>query len=128
MVQTAHAKKQAEQPITDDITRLVEAAQSKQARDITVLDLRGSSDVTDFFVICTADVDSHARAITDAIVEAQRTATGRKPWHIEGTSMMNWVLIDYVDVVVHIMREDTRKFYGLEEIWGDAKRTDYPTE
>ncbi|HDS74907.1 MAG TPA: ribosome silencing factor [Firmicutes bacterium] len=128
MVQTAQAEKQADRTISDDVARLVEAARSKKARDIAVLDLRGSSDVTDFFVICTADVDSHARAIADGIVESQRIATGRKPWHIEGTDKMNWVLIDYVDVVVHIMRDDTRKFYGLEEIWGDASRTDYPNE
>lgn len=127
MGQTAHAENQTGSPLRDDVVTLVEAAQSKIARDITVLDLRGASDVTDYFLICTADAESHARAISDAIIETYQRATQRKPWHIEGTDKLNWVLIDYVDVVVHIMREDVRTFYSLEDIWGDAPRTDYPS-
>ena len=73
------------------------------------------------------DVDS-PRARLPMRLSKRSDKHGRKPWHIEGADMMNWVLIDYVDAVVHVMSEDTRKFYGLEEIWGDAQRTDYPNE
>ena len=100
---------------------LVEAAQSKKATDLVVLDLRASTDVTDYFVICTADADVHARAIVDAVSEAL-IPLGRRPWHVEGQDTLSWVLVDFVDVVVHVFREDARRFYALEEMWADAPR------
>lgn len=95
-------------------------ALEKKASDINVLDLRKVSDVTDYFVICSADVEIHARAIADHIIESQKKR-GIRPWHNEGYQNSKWILLDYVHVVVHIFLRETREFYGLERLWGDAK-------
>lgn len=124
MEQTAHVHATTSIPLPAHIARLVEAVRSKQARNPVLLDLRSSTDVADFFLICSADVDVHARAISDAAacaLEPERT-----PWHVEGADSLNWVLIDFVDTVVHVFREDARRFYGLEEIWADAPRVELP--
>jgi ribosome-associated protein len=101
--------------------QIAQAALEKNARDVVIMDLRGSTDVTDFFVICTADADTQSRAIKDSVLDAMMEQ-GQKPWHVEGAGDLNWLLIDFVDVVVHIFRDDARQFYGLEGIWGDAQR------
>jgi ribosome-associated protein len=124
MEQTVRVHATTSIPLPSHIARLVEAVQSKQARNPVVLDLRSSTDVADFFLICSADVDVHARAISDAAASA--LVPDRKPWHVEGAGSLNWVLIDFVDTVVHVFREDARRFYGLEEIWADAPRTEFP--
>jgi len=95
-------------------------ALEKKASEIKVLDLRKLSDITDYFVICTAEVELHARAIADHIIESLKKK-GIRPWHNEGYQNSRWILLDYVDVVVHIFLEDTREFYGLEGLWGDAE-------
>jgi len=95
-------------------------ALEKKASEIKVLDLRKLSDITDYFVICTAEVELHARAVADHIIESLKKK-GIRPWHNEGYQNSRWILLDYVDVVVHIFLEDTREFYGLEGLWGDAE-------
>lgn len=95
-------------------------ALEKKASEIKVLDLRELSDVTDYFVTCTAGVELHARAIADHIIESLKKK-GIRPWHKEGYQSSRWILLDYVDVVVHIFLDETREFYGLEKLWGDAK-------
>ncbi len=92
---------------------------SKKAAEIKILDLRNLTTITDFFVICTAHSDTQVKAIADAVIEGAKTI-GERPWHKEGLSQKSWVLLDYVDVVVHIFLKDTREFYGLEKLWGDA--------
>ena len=109
--------------LPESVRLTVEAALSKKATDLVLLDMRQSTDVTDFFVICTADADIHAQAITDAVSEALKPI-GRKPWHVEGRESLSWVLVDFVDTVVHVFRPEARVFYSLEDIWGDAKRVD----
>jgi len=99
----------------------VALAQSKKAEDVVVLDMRDVTDVTDYFVICTGGVDAHVKAIADAIVEGME-AEGERAWHMEGYEGLRWVLVDFVDVVVHVFRGETRDFYALERLWGDAKR------
>jgi len=99
----------------------VALAQSKKAEDVVVLDMRAVTDVTDYFVICTGTVDVHVKTIADAIVEGMKEEGGR-PWHVEGYGGLQWVLIDFVDVVVHVFQPETRDFYALERLWGDAKR------
>lgn len=99
-----------------------EVALSKKAIDVKVLDLRELTSVTDYFVICSGSLDLHVKAISDAIVE-ELEKRKIKVWHIEGYSVLKWVLLDYVDVVVHIFNREIRDFYGLERLWGDA-----PTE
>jgi ribosome-associated protein len=95
-------------------------AVSKKAQDVVILDLRGLSAVTDFFVICSGSSDTHVKAISDAIEEGLE-AKGVRKWHIEGYRHRRWVLLDYVDVVVHIFHHKTRQYYVLERLWGDAK-------
>lgn len=94
-------------------------ALDKKAEDAVIIDLRKLSAATDYFVICTASTDRHVKAIADNVVEGLEQE-GHKPWHIEGYTAKRWVLIDYVDVVVHIFNRDTRAFYSLETLWGDA--------
>jgi ribosome-associated protein len=99
-----------------------EIAIRKKASDVQVLDLRELTSVTDYFVICSGDLDVHVRAISDAIVEGLEKKK-IKVWHVEGYSALKWVLLDYVDIVVHVFDRQVRQFYGLQRLWGDA-----PTE
>lgn len=103
----------------------VEALEAKKARDLVVLDLRTLTDVADYFVICTVEADTHARAAVEAVSEALLPIK-RHPWHVEGADTLTWVLVDFVDVVVHVFREDARQFYALEEMWADAPRVALP--
>ena len=84
-----------------------------------MLDLRKIADFTDYFLVCTGNSDTHVRAVADAVIEGMKKG-GHRPWHVEGYETRKWVLIDFVDVVVHIFQSDTRSFYGLERLWGDA--------
>jgi ribosome-associated protein len=98
------------------VSRLVLA---KKASNIRLLDLRQLTDVTDYFVICTASADLHGRAIAESLVdEMERKKI--KPLHKEGYQKGSWILLDFVDVVVHIFLKEAREFYNLEGLWGDA--------
>ena len=99
---------------------IVDFCLSKKAHDVTLMDVRNISGVTDFFICCHGDAEPQIRAIYEA-VEAGAKKLGQSVWHKEGTDSLNWVLLDYVDVVVHIFKRETREFYGLERLWGDAK-------
>lgn len=106
---------------------IVEGMQENKAKDITVLDLRGvSGSVTDFFVICSGDSTTQVDGISNSVVRFTRKELKEKPWHQEGKQNAEWVLLDYVNVVAHIFYKDARKFYDLEDLWADAKRTDIP--
>ncbi len=94
-------------------------ALEKKAHDIIIMDLKGLSDVADFFVLCTGDSDTHVKAISDWIDDELRRS-GNAPWKTEGTQKLLWVLHDFVDVVVHIFQPSVREFYSLERLWGDA--------
>jgi ribosome-associated protein len=93
---------------------------SKKATDVQLLDLRKVSDVADFFVLCSADSDVQVKAIADAVLDGL-AESDIHPWHREGVSQKQWILLDFIDVVVHVFHKDARKFYGLEKLWGDAK-------
>jgi ribosome-associated protein len=95
------------------------AALEKKAGDVVILDLRKLETLTDFFVICTGDVNQHVRAIADHI-EREMRVRGERVLHREGMEGLNWVLLDYVNVVVHVFRPSFREFYRLEDLWGDA--------
>jgi ribosome-associated protein len=103
-----------------DILHGVEAALGKNAEDPVLLDLRGKSDVADFFLVCHGNSERHIRAIVDAIDERLGQVSGRYPTHVEGRGAAEWVLMDYRDFVVHVFREDRRQFYRLESLWSDA--------
>ena len=86
------------------------------------MDLRGvDGTVTDFFVICEANSTTQIGAIKDSIEKVVREELGEKPWHTEGTSNLEWVLIDYVNVVAHVFNREKRTFFNLEELWADAE-------
>ncbi len=118
--------KQKKDDSTSLMHRVVEAMQDKKAKNITSLDLRKiSNSVTDYFVICDVPSKIQAGAIFDNVLEFVKKETGSNPYHKEGVENAEWILIDYVDVVVHIFQEDTRKFYNLEDLWADAGRKEY---
>lgn len=98
----------------------VKAADDKQANEMVVLDLRKAQAFTDFFVICSGTNSRQVRAIADGIVDAL-AAEGEKPSHVEGYDRSEWILLDYFDFIVHVFMPETRAFYGLERLWGDAE-------
>ena len=92
---------------------------NKKGYDVRLIDLRSLSTFADFFVICSADSDSQVKAIADEIDKSLRDE-GIKCWHKEGYMALSWVLLDYVDVVVHVFKKEAREFYNIEKLWGDA--------
>jgi len=101
------------------VLRAVELCRDRKARDVHIMDLRGLSDATDFFLIATGDSEVHVRAIFEHIVE-ELDHEGVKPAGVEGASAGRWVLIDYIDLIVHVFHPMVREFYQLERLWGDA--------
>ena len=101
---------------------IVDAACDKKAEDVLVLNLRGLCHFTDYFVICHGSSSRQALAIADAIEERMLTEAKRKPKHVEGRRVGDWILMDFIDVVVHVFVDEKREFYGLERLWGDAPR------
>jgi ribosome-associated protein len=100
---------------------IIKAIQGKKGENIISLDLRKIHEaVADFFVICEANNQPQIRAITDFVEDEVRKKCGESPYHYEGKENMQWVIIDYVNIVVHIMMPEQRKFYKLEEMWSDA--------
>lgn len=99
-----------------------ELADSKKAENLVVLDLRKVSSVTDYFVLCTGTSEPHLRAIVDHIGETVERDAGLKPNALDGTTQAGWVVLDYFDVMIHVMRADQREKYDLESLWGDAPR------
>lgn len=95
------------------------AALDHQALDLVILDVQGLSSVTDYFLVCSGRSTTHLRAIADAVREEMKAAEVRV-LHAEGTPESGWMLLDYVDVLVHVFLEETRVYYALERLWGDA--------
>ncbi len=119
-VRTKDKKRTGQNPATALAAAAVDACLSKKGRDVTVMDLRTVSGVADFFVICTGDSDVQIKALAESIKDAIKSHLGEKPWHSEGYDHLQWVLLDYVDVVAHVFNEERRAFYDLERLWGDA--------
>jgi ribosome-associated protein len=105
------------------ITAAIAAADDKKANDLVVLDLRQAAGFTDYFIICSGTNARQIRAIADGIVEAL-AEQGAKPAHVEGYDRSEWILLDYFDFIVHVFATETRAFYGLERLWGNAERID----
>ena len=103
------------------------AAVGKKAEALVGLDLAGLQGVADYFLICSGASEPQVKAIAEAVEERLRRM-GAKPWHIEGREGRRWVLLDYVDVVVHVFHEKTREYYLLERLWGDARSVDLGVE
>jgi len=102
--------------------KLARLAWDKKGQDILILDVRKLTDVTDFFILVSGESDLHVKAISD-FLEDELKKEKIRPWHKEGYQNLNWVLLDYIEVVVHIFLPSTREFYALEKLWGDAQIT-----
>jgi ribosome-associated protein len=111
--------------IPSEITRAIAAADDKKASDVVLLDLRKAAGFADYFLICSGGNARQVRAIADAVMEAVAT-DGAKPAHVEGYQQAEWVLLDYFDFIVHIFAPETRVFYSLERLWGNAERVEVP--
>ena len=94
----------------------------KKALDIQILDVRGLTTLTDFFIICTSESQPQSRAICNHIEDVM-LKEGIKPWHKEGFEKLDWVLIDFVNIVAQIFSRESREYYDFERLWGDAKIT-----
>lgn len=103
---------------------IVEGMKENKANEIVVLDLRHlESAVCDYFVLCSGDSTTHVDGISNAVTRYVRKSIKEKPWHIEGKTNSDWILLDYINVVGHIFYKEARSFYDIEELWSDANRT-----
>ncbi|HMF59358.1 MAG TPA: ribosome silencing factor [Vicinamibacterales bacterium] len=113
--------------LTGEVGKAVRAALDKKAGDVVVLDLRGTPAFTDFFILCSGQSQRQVKAIADGVEDALRTAKVR-PSHVEGYERAEWVLMDYFTFIVHVFTPQTRAFYSLERLWGDAERIEVSDE
>src|SRR5436309_8319056 len=118
-------KRRTPQRLPEEVTRAVAAAEDKKAVDVALLDLRKAAGFADYFLICSGTNPRQIRAIADGIMEALANG-GSKPAHVEGYDRSEWILLDYFDFIVHIFAPETRLFYGLERLWGNAERIEVP--
>ena len=109
----------------EPVQKAAELALERKAHDVAILDLRGISSATDYFVLVSGNSDVQVKAIANHVVEDLKKDDVR-PQHLEGLRGARWVLIDYVDFVVHVFHPEARNFYQLENLWGDAPRWDAP--
>lgn len=125
---TSKARRKAKSPdlnglTVDELTRgIAELMLEKNALDITMMDLRGITTMTDCFILCTGGSPAQVKAVVDHI-DLKLRKGGLKPYHIEGYEGLAWVVMDYVHVVVHVFLPTQRDYYGLERLWADAKIT-----
>ena len=106
------------------LKQILDLAFEKKAVELVAMDVRGLSSITDFFIICSGDSEPQVKAITDNI----RRGTPQKPHHLEGYENLNWVLLDYFDIVVHVFGKDERDYYNIEKLWADAPMTEFSHE
>ena len=106
-----------------ELARVVaELAADKKAIDLVELDLRGILGYTDFFVVCAGNTDRQTKAIHDGILEGMKKEHGMTPRRVEGLPEARWILMDYLDVVVHVFTPEAREYYRLEQLWGEAPK------
>jgi ribosome-associated protein len=113
--------------LPSQLTKAIEAAGSRKATNVTVLDLRKTGAFTDYFLICTGANPRQVQAIADAVEERLKTVKVR-PTHVEGYERAEWVLLDYFDFIVHVFSPHARQFYALERLWGEATRIEIDDE
>lgn len=110
------------------ITIIIKGIEDVKGEDIQLFDLREiENTVTDYFVICTGNSNTQVNAISQSVQKMVSKELKDKPWHVEGESNAEWVLMDYVNVVVHVFQKQTREFYDIEGLWGDATITSITT-
>lgn len=109
------------------VNAVVEGIQERKGVNITILDLTEiENTIASYFVICDGDSNVHVDAISDSIEDYVRINNNEKPYHIEGRENAQWILLDYLDVVVHVFQRPVRSFYNLETLWADGVRTNIP--
>jgi ribosome-associated protein len=113
-------KRRKASAIPAQVLRAAAAAADKKATEIVILDLRKAAGFTDFFIICSAGNARQIRAVADHVWEVLHEEDGVKPAHVEGSDKTEWVLLDYFDFIVHVFAPETRAFYCLERLWGNA--------
>ena len=112
----------------DSIAAILKALDEAKSIDIQILDLRDiENTVCDYFIICTGTSNTHVNAISGIVQKQVSKLTKDKPWHIEGEGNAEWILLDYVNIVVHIFQKHIREYYDIESLWGDAKITTIST-
>lgn len=125
-------KKSSQRPVktvtdkqtTDLVDSIIDGMQEKKAKNITIINLSEiENSVADFFVICDADSKTHVEAIADSVDEVVQKTTGERPFHAEGFENAEWILMDYINVVVHVFQKEIRDYYNLEALWADAEIT-----
>jgi len=105
---------------------IVDSIQDIKGQNIVMLDLRELDDApTDYFIVCEGESTTQISAIANNVIKRVKEEAGLKPSHLEGKTFSTWVLVDYFDVIVHVFYPETRQFYELEDLWGDAKSTEY---
>ncbi|MFC0604665.1 ribosome silencing factor [Winogradskyella pulchriflava] len=110
------------------ITIIIEGIEEVKGKEITILDLREiENTVCDYFIVCEGTSNTQVNAIVNSIQKLVSKTIKDKPWHIEGTDNAEWVLMDYVNVVVHVFQKHIREYYDIESLWGDAKTTQIET-
>tara|TARA_R110002049_G_scaffold13497_5_gene58324 strand:+ start:2576 stop:2953 length:378 start_codon:yes stop_codon:yes gene_type:complete len=106
------------------IALILQGVEDIKGHDINLLDLRDiENTVCDYFIVCNGTSNTHVNAIVNSIQKTVSKAIQDKPWHIEGSENAEWVLLDYINVVVHVFQKQIRDFYDIEGLWGDAKIT-----
>ncbi|ETN96857.1 ribosome-associated protein [Zhouia amylolytica] len=107
------------------ITSIIKGIEEVKGNDISILDLREiENTVCDYFIICNGSSNTQVNAIVNSVEKTVGKETGDKPWHVEGSENAEWVLIDFVNIVVHVFQKHIREFYDIEGLWGDAKITE----
>ncbi|MBF8150408.1 ribosome silencing factor [Winogradskyella sp. F6397] len=115
-------------PTDQLITSIIGGIEDVKGKEITLLDLREiENTVCDYFIICEGSSNTQVNAIVGSIQKQVSKSLKDKPWHVEGTENAEWVLMDYVNVVVHVFQKHIREYYDIEELWGDAKITQIET-
>ena len=110
------------------ITTIIGGIEEVKGKEITILDLRDiENTVCDYFIICEGSSNTQVNAIVNSIQKQVSKTLKDKPWHIEGTENAEWILMDYVNVVVHVFQKHIREYYDIESLWGDAKTTQIET-
>jgi ribosome-associated protein len=113
-----------EEKVREIVFAAGELCLEKKATDVVVLDIRKITQMTDYFLIAGGYTDIQVRAVSEHVVDTLREKFDIKPWHVEGKESGRWMLLDYVDFVVHVFQPEAREFYQLEKLWVDAERTE----
>ncbi|MEX0995320.1 MAG: ribosome silencing factor [Balneolaceae bacterium] len=110
------------------IKTITDALLEKKAKEIVLLDVRGLTTLTDYFIVCHGTSETQIKALANSVLDKTSEKIGEKAWKREGLDARRWIILDYVNVVVHIFNEEKRNFYGIERMWNDAVRTEIKDE